>query len=139
MKRLGLVTLLALTILVPSISHASANGLVIHAFQTSGDSAYDEFVAISNDGTAPIDLTNYSVSRKTKTATTWNTLYKFTSVSIAPHQMITIAHSKYTGVYDYQYSTSYYLSNDYSIAIEEGATHVRIGTALVGTESEGDE
>ncbi|MGN7386889.1 YggS family pyridoxal phosphate-dependent enzyme [Sporosarcina sp. SAFN-015] len=31
------------------------------------------------------------------------------------------------------------MSNDYSIAIEEGATHVRIGTALVGTESEGDE
>ena len=31
------------------------------------------------------------------------------------------------------------MSNDYFIAIEEGATHVRIGTALVGTESEGDE
>ncbi|WP_039041865.1 YggS family pyridoxal phosphate-dependent enzyme [Sporosarcina sp. ZBG7A] len=31
------------------------------------------------------------------------------------------------------------MSNDYSIAIEEGATHVRIGTALVGSESEGDE
>ncbi|MFC5602991.1 YggS family pyridoxal phosphate-dependent enzyme [Sporosarcina koreensis] len=31
------------------------------------------------------------------------------------------------------------MSNDYPIAIEEGATHVRIGTALVGTESEGDE
>lgn len=31
------------------------------------------------------------------------------------------------------------MSNDYIIAIEEGATHVRIGTALVGTESEGDE
>lgn len=30
------------------------------------------------------------------------------------------------------------MSNDYSIAIEEGATHVRIGTALVGSESEGD-
>ncbi|GEN82100.1 YggS family pyridoxal phosphate enzyme [Sporosarcina luteola] len=30
------------------------------------------------------------------------------------------------------------MSNDYTIAIEEGATHVRIGTALVGTESEGD-
>lgn len=31
------------------------------------------------------------------------------------------------------------MSNDYSIAIEEGATHVRIGTALVGgAESEGD-
>lgn len=29
------------------------------------------------------------------------------------------------------------MSNDYTIAIEEGATHVRIGTALVGTESEG--
>lgn len=31
------------------------------------------------------------------------------------------------------------MSNDYIIAIEEGATHVRIGTALVGSESEGDE
>lgn len=31
------------------------------------------------------------------------------------------------------------MSNDFSIAIEEGATHVRIGTALVGSESEGDE
>lgn len=31
------------------------------------------------------------------------------------------------------------MSNDYVIAIEEGATHVRIGTALVGSESEGDE
>ncbi|MCM3710011.1 YggS family pyridoxal phosphate-dependent enzyme [Sporosarcina luteola] len=31
------------------------------------------------------------------------------------------------------------MSNDYAVAIEEGATHVRIGTALVGTESEGDE
>lgn len=31
------------------------------------------------------------------------------------------------------------MSNDYVIAIEEGATHVRIGTALVGTESEGEE
>lgn len=30
------------------------------------------------------------------------------------------------------------MSNDYIIAIEEGATYVRIGTALVGTESEGD-
>lgn len=30
------------------------------------------------------------------------------------------------------------MSNDYRIAIEEGATHVRIGTALVGSESEGD-
>ena len=30
------------------------------------------------------------------------------------------------------------MSNDYVIAIEEGATHVRIGTALVGTESEGE-
>ena len=29
------------------------------------------------------------------------------------------------------------MSNDYIIAIEEGATHVRIGTALVGAESEG--
>lgn len=29
------------------------------------------------------------------------------------------------------------MSNDFVIAIEEGATHVRIGTALVGTESEG--
>jgi len=29
------------------------------------------------------------------------------------------------------------MSNDYIIAVEEGATHVRIGTALVGTESEG--
>ena len=27
------------------------------------------------------------------------------------------------------------MSNDYIIAIEEGATHVRIGTALVGAES----
>ncbi|MDW0115806.1 YggS family pyridoxal phosphate-dependent enzyme [Sporosarcina thermotolerans] len=30
------------------------------------------------------------------------------------------------------------MSNDYTIAIEEGATHIRIGTALVGLESEGD-
>lgn len=30
------------------------------------------------------------------------------------------------------------MSNDYEIAIEEGATYVRIGTALVGVESEGD-
>ena len=30
------------------------------------------------------------------------------------------------------------MSNDYNIAIEEGATHVRIGTALVGAESEVD-
>ena len=30
------------------------------------------------------------------------------------------------------------MSNDFKIAIEEGATHVRIGTALVGAESEGD-
>lgn len=30
------------------------------------------------------------------------------------------------------------MSNDYEIAIEEGATYVRIGTALVGEESEGD-
>lgn len=30
------------------------------------------------------------------------------------------------------------MSNDYAIAIEEGATYVRVGTALVGTESEGD-
>ncbi len=30
------------------------------------------------------------------------------------------------------------MSNDYVIAIEEGATYVRIGTALVGQESEGD-
>ncbi len=29
------------------------------------------------------------------------------------------------------------MSNDFIIAIEEGATHVRIGTALVGAESEG--
>lgn len=29
------------------------------------------------------------------------------------------------------------MSNDYVIAIEEGATYVRIGTALVGSESEG--
>lgn len=28
------------------------------------------------------------------------------------------------------------MSNDYEIAIEEGATHIRIGTALVGSESE---
>lgn len=31
------------------------------------------------------------------------------------------------------------MSNDFVIAIEEGATHVRIGTALVGTESEGEQ
>ena len=31
------------------------------------------------------------------------------------------------------------MSNDYVIAIEEGATYVRIGTALVGVESEGEE
>ena len=30
------------------------------------------------------------------------------------------------------------MSNDFKIAIEEGATYVRIGTALVGAESEGD-
>lgn len=30
------------------------------------------------------------------------------------------------------------MSNDYEVAIEEGATYVRIGTALVGEESEGD-
>ena len=30
------------------------------------------------------------------------------------------------------------MSNDYMIAIEEGATYLRIGTALVGVESEGD-
>lgn len=30
------------------------------------------------------------------------------------------------------------MSNDFIIAIEEGATYVRIGTALVGAESEGD-
>ncbi len=30
------------------------------------------------------------------------------------------------------------MSNDYVIAIEEGATHIRIGSALVGSESEGD-
>lgn len=30
------------------------------------------------------------------------------------------------------------MSNDYEIAIEEGATYIRIGTALVGEESEGD-
>ncbi|MBO0585858.1 YggS family pyridoxal phosphate-dependent enzyme [Sporosarcina sp. E16_8] len=30
------------------------------------------------------------------------------------------------------------MSNDFIIAIEEGATHVRIGSALVGAESEGD-
>lgn len=31
------------------------------------------------------------------------------------------------------------MSNDYVVAIEEGATFIRIGTALVGKESEGDE
>ncbi|EGQ27268.1 YggS family pyridoxal phosphate-dependent enzyme [Mammaliicoccus sciuri] len=31
------------------------------------------------------------------------------------------------------------MSNDFTIAIEEGATHIRIGTALVGSESEEDE
>lgn len=30
------------------------------------------------------------------------------------------------------------MSNDYELAIEEGATYIRIGTALVGEESEGD-
>lgn len=30
------------------------------------------------------------------------------------------------------------MSNDFIIAIEEGATHLRIGTALVGAESEGE-
>ena len=30
------------------------------------------------------------------------------------------------------------MSNDYEIAIEEGATYIRIGTALVGEESEGE-
>lgn len=31
------------------------------------------------------------------------------------------------------------MSNDYEIAIEEGATYIRIGTALVGAESEGEQ
>ncbi len=31
------------------------------------------------------------------------------------------------------------MSNDFMIAIEEGATHIRVGTALVGSESEEDE
>lgn len=31
------------------------------------------------------------------------------------------------------------MSNDFKIAIEEGATHIRVGTALVGTESEENE
>lgn len=31
------------------------------------------------------------------------------------------------------------MSNDFMIAIEEGATHIRVGTALVGTESEENE
>lgn len=102
----------------PKSSFAAAPLLHVHSFQTSGDSAYDEFVSISNDGPTSIDLTNYSVSRKSKTATSWNTLYKFTGTVIAPGQVLVIGHSKYTGVADFIYSTTSSLTaEDNSIAI----------------------
>jgi hypothetical protein len=113
-----IMILLGIALAIPKFAMASANGLTIHAFQISGESANDEFVSISNDGVAPLQLQNYSVSRKTKTGTSWNTLYKFTNpFSLSPHQVIVIANAKYTGVSDFLYSTGYYLSDNYSIAI----------------------
>jgi len=112
------IFMVGIIFLIPHFTFASISGLTIHSFQTAGESAYDEFVSIKNDSATSIDITNYSISRKTKSATSWNTLYKFIGVTIAPHQEIVVSHAKYTGVHDYLYSTSSYsLTSDNSIAI----------------------
>ncbi len=112
------VTLVLALLMSPLTVSAATSALHIHAFQIAGESAYDEFVSISNDGTTPLELTNYSISRKTKSATSWNTLYKFIGVTIYPGQVIVIANSKYVGISNYLYSTSSYsLTADNSVAI----------------------
>ncbi len=117
MKRWWLYTAIVV-VLFPAFGVASKEGLTIHSFQISGENTYDEFVSISNDTPVPLDITNYSISRKTKSGTSWNTLYKFTAGTIGPHQIITISHEKYTGVRDFVYSTtSYSLTADNSVAI----------------------
>ncbi len=119
MKRYYIWVILAGALLMSPLSTwAATSALHIHAFQIAGENAYDEFVSISNDGSSSIDLTNYSISRKSKTATSWNTLHKFTGVTIYPGQVIVVANAKYIGISNYLYSTSSYsLTTDNSVAI----------------------
>lgn len=110
-------TLFFLLIFLPQITFASSS-LVIDEFQISGESADDEYVVIYNNSADSIILNDYTLSRKTKTGTSFNTLYKFINFTFAPFQKVKISHSKYTGAKELTYSTtSYSITADNTLAI----------------------
>jgi hypothetical protein len=96
---------------------AGVNGLVIDEFRIDGINAYDEYVVIANYGTNEINLDKYNLVRKTKTGTSYNYLYHFSSgQTIKPKQRIIIGHAKFTGQPDLRYdNSSAYLSADNTI------------------------
>lgn len=113
-----IIVILVSSLTFARVAYGSTGSLQIQSFKISGDSAYDEYLSIANKSNVTLDLAGYTISRKSKSATSWNTLYKFVNFSISPQQVIVIAHPKYNGVADFRYSTtSYSMTTDNALAI----------------------
>lgn len=91
--------------LLPKISLASSSGLVIDEFQISGETSYDEYIAIYNASDMALNLNGYKLIKRAKSTTNYG-LYDFGDITIYPKQKFVVGHKNYTGVKDFTYSYS---------------------------------
>ncbi len=85
---------------------ASTSGLVIDEFKVSGDAgSYDEYIIIANQGLEDIDLSNYTLKKKTATGRKYN-LFTFPAVTIGSESKLILAGEGYLGEKDYSYTNS---------------------------------
>jgi hypothetical protein len=118
--------LLVAIILWPSTTFATGNPIVINSFKVAGTKSTDEFVEILNTGSAQVNITGWSLAKKTKTGTKANLVAPFPTVLINPGESIIVGHKDSTDSPDLMYTTTGSIAEDNTILLfsDDGKTLV---------------
>lgn len=113
---------LTLVFILFAINIASASEspqILITSVQIEGQTAKDEFVAITNIGNTNIQLEGWRLSRATATGKISNLLTSFPQYELKASETIIIAHSEYAGgeAAHFFYSTSQSIAQDNSLLL----------------------
>lgn len=121
---ISILVLAICIIFTPKLSFAGSlpSTFVIDEFMVTGpkgEPATSEYVVLANYGTEGVVLDGYFLSRRVNPDDTSNTLFnKFVDFTLAPGKRIIVAHNDYSGLRDFNYSTSSYsLSSNHTILL----------------------
>jgi hypothetical protein len=123
LRGLGLI----LTILLwPKVSLATGNPVVINSFKIAGTKSTDEFVEILNTGFSKINITGWSLTKKTATGSGYKLVAPFPSAEINPGESIIVGHKDSVDAPDILYTSGYSIAEDNTIMLfsDDGKTLV---------------